>query len=129
MKKTTLLALAVFAWPALNPAHGASDKPAAPAGVADPGAAVPVVPYRSRLDATAKDVAQDADAWPAANARVGQYTHGHSDILKAEEAPAAPRPPAETSRPAPPAAHPMPMPMHLRRHGSDQPAAPKAHQH
>ena len=95
MKKTTLLALAVFAWPALNLAQGASDKPAAPGSVADPAVAVPAVQYRPLFDATEKGVVQDADAWPAANARVGQYTRGHSDILKAEEARAAPRPPAE----------------------------------
>lgn len=92
MKKTTLLALTVFAWPALNLAHGASDKPAVPAGVADPAAAVPAVQYRPVIGATAKGVEQDADAWPAANARVGQYTRGHSDILKAEEAQATPGP-------------------------------------
>ena len=93
MKKTDLLALAVFAWPALSLAQGASDKPAAPARVADPAAAVPAVQYRPLLDAAEKGVVQGADAWPAANARVGQYTRGHSDILKAEEAPAAPKAP------------------------------------
>lgn len=91
MKKTALLALAVFAWPALTLAQSAGTQPAKVLGVAEPSAAVPAVQYHSVFDPAVTGAAQDAEAWPAANARVGQYTRGHRDILKAEEAQAAPQ--------------------------------------
>lgn len=91
MKITIWLALAVCAWPALSLAQDASTPSPTPASAADPAAAAPAVPYRSVFDAGPKGVVQETDAWPAANARVGQYTRGHGDILKAEEAQAAPR--------------------------------------
>jgi hypothetical protein len=91
VKKTTLLALAVCAWPVLSLAQDASKPAAAPASAADPAATVPAVQYRALFDAGPKGVVQEMDAWPAANARVGQYPRGHSDILKAEKAQATPR--------------------------------------
>ena len=86
MKNSTLLALAVFAWPALSLAQGASNPSPTPAGVADPASTVPALQYRAVLDGGPKGVVQETDAWSAANARVGRYPRGHSDILKAEEA-------------------------------------------
>ena len=70
---------------------------------------VPALYYRSALEAGPKGVIQGSDDWKAANARVGQYPRGHSDILKAEEAQGSAAPEAATPRPA--AAHEMRTPM------------------
>lgn len=103
MTKNTLLALAVLAWPALNLAQSAPDK-ATPAVAADPAVPVPAPHYQSLLAYHPRGVAQGSDDWAAANARVGQFTRGHADILKAEQAqdtgnPAKPDAPAPGAQP------------------------------
>lgn len=129
MKKTTLLALAILAWPALNQAQPVAQPPAAPGSVADPAAPVPAMSYRSVLDTASKGIVQDTDDWQAANARVGQFPRGHADLLQWEAAQGASRapdgaaPPPATSPPDMPMRHHQPMP------GADTPAAPEAHPH
>ena len=86
MTKNTLLALAVLAWPALNLAQSAPETTTATTAAADPAAPVPTLHYRSALMYHPRGVAQGSDDWAAANARVGQFTRGHVDILKAEQA-------------------------------------------
>jgi hypothetical protein len=95
--KTTLLALAVLAWPALNLAQSATEKTTA---AADPAAPVPALHYQSALVYSPRGVAQGADDWAAANARVGQFARGHADILKAEQAQGMGQP-AKSDAPAP----------------------------
>lgn len=109
MKTSTLLALASLAWPLLGLTQAASPPPVASGTVADPAAPVPALYYRSALEAGPRGIVQERDDWKAANARVGQYPRGHSDILKAEEAQGSAAPEAATARPA--AAHEMRMPM------------------
>lgn len=102
MTKTTLLALAVLAWPALNLAQSAPEKTTAATAAADPAAPVPALHYQSALVYSPRGVAQGADDWVAANARVGQFARGHADILKAEQAqgqPAKPDAPAPGAQP------------------------------
>lgn len=99
MTKTTLLALAVLAWPALNLAQSAPEKTTA---AADPVAPVPALHYQSALVYSPRGVTQGTDDWAAANARVGQFARGHADILKAEQAqgqPAKPDAPAPGAQP------------------------------
>jgi len=97
----TLLALAVLAWPALNPAQTVPEKPTAAISAADPAATVRVIRYRSAFEYGPRGGVQAHDDWPAANARVGQFARGHSDILKAEQAQAADLPASRPSAPAP----------------------------
>lgn len=99
MTKTNLLALAVLAWPAMNLAQSAPEKTTA---AADPAAPAPALHYQSALVYSPRGVAQGADDWAAANARVGQFARGHADILKAEQAqgqPAKPDAPAPGAQP------------------------------
>ena len=86
MKRITLLALAVLAWPTLNLAQSAPEKIRATPAAADAGASVPPLRYHSALVYDPRGVVQDQDDWAAANARVGQFKRGHADILKAEQA-------------------------------------------
>lgn len=106
MKYPTLLALAVLAWPALSLAQSTPEKTSAAiaaiaAIAADPGAPVPAVRYRSALEHSPRGVVQDSEDWRAANARVGQFARGHSDILKAEQAQGTDQPAVSPSTPAP----------------------------
>lgn len=89
MRKTTLLALA---WPTLNLAQSTPQKTATAIAVAAPAAPVPARPYRSALEHGPRGMVQGTDDWVVANARVGQFVRGHSDILKAEQAPGAEQP-------------------------------------
>lgn len=100
MKYPTLLALAVLAWPALNLAQTAPKKTTPAIAAVDPAAPAPALLYRSALAYSPRGVVQDSDDWSAANARVGQFVRGHSDILKAEQAPAANQPASSPSAPA-----------------------------
>lgn len=97
MKYPTLLTLAVLAWPALSLAQSTPEKTSA----ADPGAPVPAVRYRSALEHNPHGVVQDSEDWRAANARVGQFARGHSDILKAEQAQGTDQPAVSPSTPVP----------------------------
>lgn len=104
MRKITLLALAVLAWPTLNLAQSAPEKTRAPSAVADADASVPALRYHSALVYSPRGVVQDQDDWAATNARVGQFARGHADILKAEQAqatltPAIPPAPAPGAKP------------------------------
>ena len=100
MTKTTLLALAVLAWPALNLAQSAPEKTTAATAAADPAAPVPALHYQSALVYSPRGVTQGTDDWAAANARVGQFARGHADILKAEQAQGMGQP-AKSDAPAP----------------------------
>lgn len=108
MQSPVLLALALLAAPALSPAQST---PAIPPAVADPAATVPAPEYRSALAHGPRGVAQDSADWKAANAEVGQFRRGHTDILKWEQsqgtAPAAKPQPA-----APMTGRAMPMHRH-----------------
>lgn len=104
MRKITLLALAVLAWPTLNLAQNTPEKTSATSAAADAGASVPALRYHSALVYGPRGVVQDQDDWTAANARVGQFARGHADILKAEQAqatltPATPNAPAPGEKP------------------------------
>lgn len=101
MRKITLLALAVLAWPTLNLAQSAPEKTRATRAAADAGASVPALRYHSALVYGPRGVVQDQDDWTAANARVGQFARGHADILKAEQAQATVTPVTPASPPAP----------------------------
>lgn len=104
MRKITLLALAVLAWPTLNLAQNAPEKTSTAIAAVDPAAPVPALVYHSALVYSPRGVVQDQDDWAAANARVGQFARGHADILKAEQAqatvtPASPPAPAPGAKP------------------------------
>ncbi len=100
MKYPTLLVLAVLAWPALSLAQSTPEKTSATIA-ADPGAPVPAVRYRSALEHSPHGVVQDSEDWRAANARVGQFARGHSDILKAEQVQGTDQPAVSPSTPVP----------------------------
>ena len=100
-----LFALALIA-PALSLAQNA---PPALAAAADPAATAPVPVYRSALQGGPRGVVNDSADWKAANAEVGQFRRGHTDILKWEQSQGT----APAAKPQP--AAPMPgraMPMH-----------------
>jgi hypothetical protein len=78
--------------------------------VADPAAAVPPVVYESVFTDIPKGVETQTIDWKKANADVGQFTRGHVDILKWEE--------AQSAKPVP---KPQQAPM--------QPTAPTMHKH
>jgi len=98
--KTTLLVLATLAWPALNLAQTTPEKITADTDATNPAAPVSALRYHSVLEHSPRGVAQGTDDWPAANARVGRFARGHTDILKAEQAQDA-HPPAKPGSPAP----------------------------
>lgn len=102
MSKFSLLVLALLAWPALSPAQSAPERHQAALAAADPDAAVPTPRYRSVLAHTPRGVVQDSANWQHANAQVGQYRRGHSDILRAEQ--------TDAPRPAPARPHPESQP-------------------
>ena len=94
--KSYLLLFGLWALPGLVAAQTA---------VTDPGAAVPAVPYRSVFSDTPTGVEMEAVDWKAANAEVGQFKNGHTDILKWEAAQ-----PQTKNNAAKPMHHPMPAP-------------------
>lgn len=105
MNRFILLVLAIVAAPASGLAQNA---PAPQAAVADPAAPVPAPRYHPALAPDGRPPMQDRTDWKAANAQVGQFTRGHSDLLKWEQ----------TQGAAPPAAGPgRGMPLHdMPRH-------------
>lgn len=93
MKTKLLPACTLWCLPALALAQATSAAPSvAPASVhaaalevANPQAAVPAVVYRAALADTPRGVPRETIDWKAANAEVGQFPRGHSDILKWEK--------------------------------------------
>lgn len=101
MNRFILLVLASVA----APASGLAQRVPAPsaAAVADPATPVPAPRYRSALAPEPRGAAPASTDWKAANAEVGQFRRGHSDLLKWEQ----------TQGATPPAAAPgQRMPMH-----------------
>lgn len=100
MERFFLLVLAFLA----APASGLAQRVPAPnAAVADPATPVPAPRYRSALASEPRGAALASTDWKAANAEVGQFRRGHSDLLKWEQ----------TQGATPPAAAPgQRMPMH-----------------
>ena len=80
----------------------------AQARVTDPAAPVPPVVYQSVFADTPKGVEMQTADWKKANAEVGQFTRGHVDILKWEEAQIAkpvPKPEQAPTQPTAPNMH------------------------
>jgi len=94
MRSQSLLALAILAAPALSPAQ---DRPADAAAPVPAPVYYPALDYRPRGVVATRETEprKEREAWRDANADVGQFTRGHRDIVRWEQA----RPPAPEARP------------------------------
>ncbi len=89
-----IFALLALATPLLGSAQTTQQQAAA---AATPSLAVPPVHYTPMAPTGVSGLVTEGEDWKTANAKVGQYRRGHSDILKAErlQQPAAPQPAPE----------------------------------